>query len=100
VNGKGMLGVGAASTVTGFIFLNTTLLAGLQGTVNGDLNLSQAHGLCSSVLGLALQQVSSTGAANCSTINNYYMFASFLVYVGIAAAIVGGITILYRRRPA
>jgi hypothetical protein len=99
---KRTMGTAIGMILIAIIGLNTTIIAGLQNTLEGTLDLSQSHALCNSTFGLAEQTVSATGASNCSTINGWYSFCIALCWLGgIALALaVAHVFLLTRQRNA
>jgi hypothetical protein len=99
---KRTMGTAIGMILIAIIGLNTTIIAGLQNTLEGTLDLSQSHALCNSTFGLAEQTVSATGASNCSTINGWYSFCIALCWLGgIALALaVAHAFLLTRQRNA
>jgi hypothetical protein len=86
---KRTIAAGTGMILIAIIGLNTTIIAGLQNTIEGTLDLSQSHALCNSTFGQAAQAISATGASNCSTINGWYSLCVALCWVGgIALALV------------
>lgn len=78
--------VGGIAAVIGFLLLYTPLFLKYGGGT-----LSDVHSVCDSGLGVLARGFDSQVGSACSSVSNWFAFATFLLWAGIVTAISGGI---------